>query len=458
MKMNGRTIDVTEVIDCNPVGGLQKLVIGLCACLVFFDGFDAQVIGYVAPVISNAWHLPAGALGPTFSAGLIGLMMGALGIAPLADQFGRRPIIIASTCVFGLLSLATAGASSITSLFVLRFLTGLGLGGCMPNAIALTSEYSPHRRRSMLVILMFIGFTLGSLCAGMVSTQLIQRYGWPAVFMVGGILPLLAVLLLFFALPESIDFLVLTARKPREIGRLMRRLAPGLSDTEGATFSVRHESTQRVSLKLLFRDECRRNTLLLWVIFFMSLLDIYLLVSWLPTTVSSTGATIRTAILVGMMLQIGGLVSSLPMGWIIDRFSARAALAPAYLVAALCIAIIGKYAGGSTLSTLLVVFGAGAGILGGQNAANAVAAMTYPTLVRSTGVGWALGIGRIGSIIGPIVAGILIGRHVSLQNIFLLSSIPALCAALAALGLAPNNQPAVPAASLGVLQERQASV
>jgi MFS transporter, AAHS family, 4-hydroxybenzoate transporter len=439
--MTDHPFDVTAAIDESSLSSLQKLIIGICTGLVFLDGFDAQAIGYVAPALIGAWHVPPSRLGPVFSAGLAGLMLGALFIAPRADRFGRRPIILLSTMLFGAFTLATALASSIQSLLLLRFMTGLGLGGCMPNLISLTSEYSPRRHRALLVMLMFTGFTAGSLIAGLASARLISRYGWPAVFLVGGSLPLLAVPLVWAILPESIRYLVLRGQNPRATTALLRRLGLVAALSEERSYRIAADESGATSVRLLFRNGRGVSTCLLWLIFFMSLLDIYLLVNWLPTAITTGGATMQTAIFVGTMLQVGGLVGPIPLGWLFDRTGPRLPMVLAYLLAALCIACIGIFATTSIPLTMLVVFGAGFGVLGGQTAANAVAAANYPTQIRSTGVGWALGIGRVGSIIGPAVAGILIGRHVSLQSIFLLSAVPALLAAVAALGLAGGAFP-----------------
>ncbi|MGE0113279.1 MAG: MFS transporter [Steroidobacteraceae bacterium] len=438
--MTDQTFKVGDFIDRNALSSLQKVVVGICTCLAFLDGFDAQAIGYVAPVLIKSWQIPPGQMGSVFSAGLIGLMLGALLLAPLADRFGRRPVILISTLSFGLFSLATAGVSTVNGLLLLRFLTGVGLGGCMPNIISLTSEYSPQRHRALLVMMMFTGFTLGSLFAGLVSTQLIAQYGWQAVFVMGGVLPILIVPVVFFLLPESISFLVLRRSEWKKVAGLLYKIDPSAQIQESQVFPASPETTRaapRMSVSQLFREGKTRNTLLLWVVFFMSLLDIYLLVSWLPTAMNASGASVQTAILVGTMLQVGGLCGPLPLGWLLDRSGPRRTMVPAYLLAAACIACIGIFASSSIPLTMLVVFGAGFGVIGGQTAANAVAAMSYPTAARSTGVGWALGIGRVGSIIGPVLAGVLISKNVSIQNIFFLSAIPALCAAVAILGLVP---------------------
>ncbi|HTI67078.1 MAG TPA: MFS transporter [Caulobacteraceae bacterium] len=433
--MAAKTLEISTVIDEGKVGSYQKLIIALCAAVVFLDGFDAQAIGYVAPALIGAHVLTPPQLGPLFSVGLVGLMLGALFVAPLADRIGRRPVILVSTLLFGLFSLATAWATNADQFMVLRFLTGLGLGGCMPNAIALTSEYAPTRSRSLLVMIMFNGFTLGSLIGGLVSAQMVPTYGWPWVFLVGGALPLLLLPVLFFTLPESLRFLVLAKGPPEKIARLVRRLDPGVDADAGTQYVVAETSKARMSVRRLLSDGRAKRTLLLWIVFFMSLLDVYMLVNWLPTMMRTVGAPIRTAILIGVALQLGGLLGAPPLGYILDRVGARRTMGPAYMLAAVSIALIGVFASTSIPLTMLVVFMAGFGVIGGQTAANAVAATSYPTEIRSTGVGWALGVGRVGSIVGPLLAGVLTTMHVAPRDIFFLTAVPALVAAVACFGL-----------------------
>jgi AAHS family 4-hydroxybenzoate transporter-like MFS transporter len=433
--MAAQTLDISRTIDGRKVSRYQWSIIGICAAVASMDGFDAQAIGYVGPTLIREWSLSGPTFGLAVSIGLVGLMLGALFIAPLADRFGRRPLIIASTLLFGVFTLATAFAQNVDQLMVLRFFTGLGLGGCMPNAISLTSEYSPAKNRAFLVMVMFNGFTLGSLVGGLIAARLVPTHGWQAVFVVGGVLPLLLVPVFWWLVPESLRYMVTSKAPGAKIAKVMQRIAPDADAGPDTNYVVAEAHAKRMSVAQLFTDGRARRTILLWVVFFMSLLDVYMLVNWMPQLMRSVGAPPTMAILFGVMLQAGGFIGSFPLGALLDRFGARATMAPAYILGAAAIAGIGYFATVDLNITMAVVFLAGFGIIGGQTAANAVAAESYPTEVRSTGVGWALGIGRLGSILGPMVAGALVGLQVTPQTILYISAVPALIGALAAIGL-----------------------
>ncbi len=434
-----KTLDVSSLLDQEKISRFQKLAIFLCASILFLDGFDAQAIGYVAPALLEAHIVTPIQLGPVFSASLIGLMAGALLLAPLADRLGRRPVLIASTVVFGAVSLATAWASGLNELLCLRFLTGIGLGGCMPNAVALISEYSPARQRGFLVSAAFAGFTLGSMVGGVVCAQAVPAHGWQGVFVMGGVLPLLLVPILFFCLPESIRYLVSRQKGPEHVSRIVHRMRPELEVDSDTQFVVRDETAAKSSVwQLLTRERAKRTTLL-WIIFFMSLLDIYLLVNWLPTIIEASGESMRTAIFIGTALQLGGFVGAFPLGYLLDRKGASLTIGVSYLLGALSVVLIGVFSSTSILLTALAVFVAGFAIIGGQGVANAAASMAYPTEIRSTGVGWALGVGRIGSIVGPLLGGMLRSMDVAPRVIFFLCAIPAVIAALAAIALGSHS-------------------
>ena len=431
-------VDIPAFIDAQPVGRAQLRLLLTCAAVLFADGFDTQAIGYVAPAVAREWGLARGALGPVFSASLFGLMLGALTLGPLADRVGRKWIIVLSTVAFGVGTLATVLATDTSSLMVIRFLTGLGLGGAMPNAVAMTAEFSPHRRRATMVMTMFCGFSVGAALGGLIAAALIPAYGWRSVFVVGGIAPLLLVPVLVVALPESVRFLVMrregAGRDDGVIVAVLRRFFPASVFAAGTRFVANEERLAGLPVKHLFGAGRARVTVLLWVVFFMSLLDLYFLSNWLPTVLNDLGASESVAAVVGSMLQVGGVVGVVTLGRLIDRFSFRA-LALTYLVASGAIFSIG-YAGHSIGLATVAIFATGFCIVGGQTAANALAATFYPTAVRATGVGWALGIGRIGSIVGPLVGGALLALHWASRDLFAAAAVPAVVAAAAALGLA----------------------
>lgn len=413
------SIDLATYIDEQPVGRPQIIVLVLCGAVLFFDGFDTQAIGYVAPAISADWDLAPGALGPVFSAGLLGLMAGALALGPLADRIGRRRIVLGSLVAFAVLSLATAFASGITSLLVLRFLTGLGLGGAMPNLIALASEVSPRRRRATMVMAIFGGFSLGA------------AIGWESVFVLGGVLPLLVVPVVLRALPESPRAFALSGR-PDAVLPLLCRLFGDAAPAASTRVEVHEPAPPELPVLHLFRERRGVVTLLLWVVFFMSLLDLYFMANWLPSLFEELDTSV-SPVLLGSLLQVGGLFGVLLLGRVIDRYGFHA-LAVTYVVAAVAIAAVGQTAE-SVLLAASTIFVAGFCIVGAQISSNALAATFYPTAIRSTGVGWALGIGRVGSIVGPFVGGVLIAARWRTDEVFLLAAVPALVAAAGALAL-----------------------
>jgi MFS transporter, AAHS family, 4-hydroxybenzoate transporter len=426
-------VDVADFIDAQPVGGFQLKLLLTCAAVLFLDGFDTTAIGYVAPTLAREWGLTKGALGPVFSAGLFGLMIGALIFGPLADRIGRKKIIILSTLAFGLGALVTAFVQDVNTLLAIRFLTGLGLGGAMPNAIALTSEFNPRRRRATMVMIMFCGFSVGAALGGLLAAALIPQFGWRSVFIVGGVAPLLLVPVLTRRLPESVRFLALTGGANERVAALLALMAPKAVFAPSTQFVIHEPGLAGIPVLHLFRDHRTLVTLLLWVVFFMSLLDLYFLSNWLPTVLNDLGATVSASAAIGSMLQVGGVVGTFALGSIIDRFSFRA-LALVYFVAVFAVAAIGQL-GHSVVFVTMAIFAAGFCIVGGQIAANALAAGYYPTSLRATGVGWALGIGRVGSIVGPLVGGALLTAKWSTASVFMAAAGAALCAALAAFSL-----------------------
>lgn len=445
--MSGVAHDVSEIVDRVRLSGLQKGTVVLCALVAILDGFDTQAIAFVAPVIAAQWSLDPSSFGPTFGAGLLGLTVGALVFGPVADLIGRKRVIIVATVWFGVFSLATVQAESMTQLAVYRLLTGIGLGGAMPNIIALTAEYSPQRNRATLVTLMFCGFPLGAVLGGAVSAPLIGALGWQSVFVLGGILPLALAVLLGVALPESIRYLVASGADARRIAAIVSRVDPAHRYDDRDRYGVPEPRLAGVPVKHLFRDGRATGTLLLWVVFFCNLLVLYFLINWLPSVLRAAGLPIERAIIATVVLNAGGIVGGLALGRAVDRRGPFGILLASYCLAALAVGMIG-IAGADVSTIMAAVFVAGFFVIGTQFCMNALAAGAYPTSVRATGVGYALGVGRIGSVLGPVIGGVLLSFGWSGGTLFLTAALPAaVCAAAVAL-LRLRYRPApAPAAS-----------
>ncbi|MBK1780530.1 aromatic acid/H+ symport family MFS transporter [Advenella sp. WQ 585] len=420
-------MDAQQFIDKIPFSFTQKLILALCFLVVAIDGFDTAAIGFIAPALKAQWQLSPTDLAPLFGAGLFGLMTGALFFGPLADKYGRKPVLIWSVFVFGLSSLVSGFSPDMTTLIVLRFITGLGLGGAMPNAITITSEYCPSKTRSTLVTLMFCGFTLGSALGGLVSAQLLTLIDWHGILILGGVLPLLLLPFLILYLPESLRFMVLKKHDQKKINKTIKRIAPHLSTP---TLVANAQERSNVSIRDLFSPQYAKGTILIWISYFMSLVIIYLFSSWMPTLLTNTGASLQKASLITSVFQIGGTAGAILLGFLMDRVGASKILTLAYVLGAVFLILCGQAS--SNLSMLVIaIFGLGITISGCQVGMNAFCSSYYPTHCRSTGVSWANAVGRSGSVFGSIIGGWLMSLNLGIEGIMSILAIPALLGGLA---------------------------
>jgi MFS transporter, AAHS family, 4-hydroxybenzoate transporter len=422
-------VDIGALIDSQSLSSFQKWIMVLIACSVVMDGFDVQTMGFVAPAIVRAWHISPANLGPVFGAGLFGMLAGSIVLGAMADRVGRRPVLVGATVFYGLCMLGTTLVQDVPQFLVIRFMTGFGIGGVMGNAIALVSEYSPRKHRASLMTWVSCGFTGGAIAGGLLSAALIPAEGWKSVFLVGGVLPLAIAVAMARYLPESLQLLVLTRRDPEKLAQWLGRIAPNVQVGPRTSFVVHEQAQAKASVGELFRHGRGTITLLLWGVNFANLLDLFFLSNWLPMLSLRVGAGASTAVLIGTSLQVGGTVGALLMGPLMDRFGFYRVLSLSFLVATVSVSCVGLPDLSMGLRYAVVLI-SGVCIVGGQPAVNALTATLYPTSLRATGVGWSLGVGRAGSIVGPVVAGQLIELHWSNTALFFAAAVPAFAACL----------------------------
>ncbi len=383
----------------------QIKVAVLCGLIQMLDGYDLSAIGLAVPSLVKAWALPPAAFTQAFALSSIGIMVGAMLSGPIADRFGRKPMLLISVALFGVFSLLSAYAPSLQILVILRFFTGIGIGGAMPTTVALTSDYAPARWRASIVMFMFTGNTIGGFFAGQIAAQILPGWGWQGIFFVGGIVPLVMLLALLFMVPESPQF----------------------------RLGARRGESHANPVSGLFKDGLATSTLMLWAIFLINLLNMYLISYWLPTVLNLGGLTPADAAFATSIYSAGGVLSTLLLGPVIARFGAERVLGTSLALGAACIGLTAlmhlPY-----LVIMALLFGAGGGFVGSQLGLNGFAAAVYPAERRSTGIGWALGVGRIGGIAGPIVGGALLGLGFPPKEIMMFACGPGLVtAALVAL-------------------------
>ena len=420
----------TAVIDEARISGKQWVVLLVSLFTALFDGYDTQGIAYVAPVMARDLHFSPALLGPIFSSGLAGLTLGAFVFGMLADKIGRKQAIIWPMAIFGVFSLATPLGHDVTSLVVLRFIAGFGLGGTLPNVTAYVLEYAPRRRRALLVNSTSAFFATGSIISGALANILIQTWGWQWTFYIGGIVPLLSIVAVVIFLPESVRYLLLSGQSMDRVVAIMRRVVPERNFPAGTRFTLEPQIAG-ITVKALFTDGRAYPTVMLWVAFVANLFILTYLIFWLPTLLREVGQPIGVAISVTIFYAIGGVVGGLTMGWLADKLgSLPKVLATAYGCAAVTITIA-AFSLTNTPVLAIAMFLTGCCVNGGQGSLNTISAMFYPTAIRATGIGWALGVGRIGAVIGPYVGGVLVGAAFAPSNVVVTNVLPAVIGVLA---------------------------
>jgi AAHS family 4-hydroxybenzoate transporter-like MFS transporter len=425
-------IDVQTFLNEHAFSAFQWTVFVLCFFIVLLDGFDTAAIGYIAPSLIKEWGVARPALAPVLSAALFGLAAGALSAGPLADRLGRKRVLIGSVLVFGVACFASAFAADLNQLTALRFVTGLGLGAAMPNAVTLMSEYCPDHRRATLTNAMFCGFPLGAAFGGFLAAWMIPQWGWRSVLLLGGTVPLVLTVLLLILLPESVRYMVSKAQPVARIRAVLVRIAASASNATAFVLTEKAPpSGAKSGVGVVLSAPYRVGSIMLWLGYFMGLVIFYALINWMPILFKDAGLEPQKATLIAALFPLGG-VGAVLFGWLMDRFNANKIIAIGYALTAASIYAIGQTAGNVGL-LVLVVFVAGTIMNTAQSSMPALAAAFYPTQGRATGVAWMLGIGRFGGIAGSFLVAELARRQLGFEAIFTIVAVPGLIAAVAIL-------------------------
>ncbi len=435
---NTAAITPTEVLDNASVSTYQLRAIFICFLIAALDGFDTQSIAFVAPALRDAWNVAPEQFGPLFSSGLIGTLIGAIVFSWLADRFGRKTLIIVCVLLFGLMSLVCSTATSVESLLTYRLIAGLGLGGAIPNVIALVSEFAPRRIRATAIVSAFAGFPLGAVLGGIASAQIIPTAGWEWVFVLGGVLPLALMPFIVGWVPESLRHLAQKESGRTKATTILERIKPGVTAKNTLDFTVKDDHVAR-PVRELFVPSRLVWTILLWFLTFTSLLVGYFLINWTPLLLVDAGVPQSKAILGVVALNGGGIIGGLIIGRLSDRNGPFKTIATAFGLGAVAIAALGLMIDSSATVLMSLVSVVGLSAFGAKLNISSLAANFYPLDMRSTGVGWSMGVGRAGAFLGPLIGGALIAFGFGQGQMFLIAAIPAALACVVVIAMAFNT-------------------
>jgi AAHS family 4-hydroxybenzoate transporter-like MFS transporter len=425
-------VNVQDFLNEHRFSSYQWLIFGLCFLIVLLDGFDTAAIGFIAPSLVQDWGVTRPALAPVLSAALFGLAAGAMAAGPLSDRVGRKLVLASSVLLFGAACAWSSFASGLTELAILRFVTGLGLGAAMPNAVTLMSEFCPERKRALLTNAMFCGFPLGAALGGFLAAWMIPLWGWRSVLLLGGLAPLLAGLLIILLLPESVRFLVARGAGHERIRAILRHISSSADDARAfVTREAAPTAEAGGGVKVILSRPYLIGTLMLWLTYFMGLVIFYALINWMPLLLRDAGLSAQDATLVSALFPLGG-VGAVLAGWLMDRYNANAVIATCFALTAASIFAIGQSAHDLAL-LMAVVLGAGLAMNTAQASLPALAAAFYPTRGRATGVAWMMGIGRLGGIAGSFLVAELARLSFGIEGIFGVVAMAGVVATLALL-------------------------
>jgi MFS transporter, AAHS family, 4-hydroxybenzoate transporter len=413
-------------IDQNPMTFVQYSTVLVCFFMNILDGMDVLVISYTAPAIAKNWDISPQALGSVFSAGLFGMTLGTFFLAPFADKIGRKRIILISGLIMSIFIYLTSTSTSITHLLIYRFISGLGIGSMLASTAALTAEYTPNKNRDFWVSFVVSGYPIGAVMAGLVSAKVIPNEGWQQMFVYAGMASFLSIPLIHFFLSESIDFYlrVQPANALQKLNGLLTKMKIQPIDALPEVENVK----STLPFDKLLKSKYRVPTLQLWVALFMAFAALYFLTSWIPKLAKDAGLSMELAIYAGTVFNVGAFFGIITQGYFSSKFGLKKTLGIILIFTAILMAAFRFFLGSDLL--LLIFALLGFGIQGGFVGLYALSARLYPTEFRTTGVGWAMGFGRFGGIIGPQIGGFLIAAGVGISTNFLIFALPALIAGI----------------------------
>ena len=436
--MTAQTMNVNAVVDKAKFSKFHLNVLFWCLLIILFDGYDLAINGVALPLLMQEWGLSAVQAGMLASTALGGMMFGAMFFGSLADKIGRKSVIMICIILFSGFTFWGGFASTPTEFGVLRFLAGLGIGGVMPNLVALTSEYAPQRMRSTLVTTMFSGYAVGGVMAALLGSWFTPTYGWQIMFWIAGI-PLLLLPIVWKFLPESIIFMV-KANKQERAREVLTRLAPEANVTATTQLELsKAEVPESANVASLFKKGRGVNTLLFWLAFFMCLLTMYALGSWMPKLMMAAGYSMGSSLLFLLAMNIGAVIGTVSGGMLADRFHLKPVLMVLGVVGAIVLSLLGFEP--PQLALYFMIALAGAASIGSQILLYSYVAQYYPLAVRSTGIGWASAVGRSGAIIGPILIGMLLGMDLPHQINFMAVGFPVIIVAIAVALISRKSKP-----------------
>lgn len=420
-------INPEKIIETSKFNRFHYSLIAWGFFIILFDGYDLVVFGTVVPVLMQEWGLTSVEVGAIGSYGLFGMVFGAMFFGMLADRVGRRNVIMTSLFLFSFFTMLCGFADSPTMLSTFRFLAGLGLGGVMPNVIALLTDYSPNKMKSMVVSIVLCGYSVGGMLAPLLGIAFMPTLGWEFIFWFAGV-PLLFIPFMYKHLPETPAHLIRSGRK-KELIQVLKKISPQLKFSEKYEIETIERSNSKVPVVDLFKNKRSLSTIMFWITFFMSLLMVYGLNTWLPNLMIEAGYGLNSSLAFLVMLQGGAILGTLIIAKLNQRYDLKNLLIILYALGAIGITLLGF--GGNTFYIYLLVGIAGASSIGAQNLVQAYVSQYYPATVRSTALGMSSGIGRFGGMLGPILGGYLLSITLPIHLNFISFAVPGLIAAIA---------------------------